>query len=101
MLMRDNAQDFAESGPSFRHAWYIFSAVETPPSIEVFEHWYVEENRSEPHLTPAAVAMRAVEKWTRGPTPMRSTCLHNKSEWKGVPVCAICDGIQLWPTVAD
>lgn len=97
--MRTNHEDFLDSGPSFQRAWILLQQLAVPPSIEVFEHGYIDANRDVPHLSPPSYALHLKQNYTRGPTPYSSHgCMHQaRVSREGATVCPICDALQWMP----
>lgn len=87
--MRTNHEDFLDSGPSFQRAWILLQQLAVPPSIEVFEHGYIDANRDHPHLSPPSYALHLKQNYTRGPTPYSS----HGSYASGASVARGCDGL--------
>lgn len=61
----DNADDFLSCGIAFQQSWLLLGSVEVPPSVEVFEHGYIEANKQQPHVTPVGYAQGYVKNYER------------------------------------
>lgn len=65
MILRDNADDFVESGLHFLQAWTILGGCECPPSHEVFEHGWETAAHEHRGLKPQMYAHQIVAKYNR------------------------------------
>ena len=108
-FVRDNQQDYADQGIRGLQAWLKLGDVAIPPSWEVLEHAWVEENRTRQlDGKPSVSLLQYVDAFAEKYLPRSyqglpgcghpQLVLHEHDGYSPAgTVCRVCDSLDAWP----